>query len=298
MTQVWCELALIDGRPQQNVAIEIVDGRFARVEIGVGIDALSGDPTRLVGFTIPGLANAHSHAFHRALRSRTQTDRGTFWTWRELMYRAAERLTPDTYHRLARATFAEMALAGVTCVGEFHYVHHQLGGTPYADPNAMGQALLNAADQAGIRITLLDTLYLHGGLGPDGYTDPAGVQRRFCDGSVESWVQRVDRLKANNSHRIGGAIHSVRAVDPRSAQLAGDWATARQAPLHAHISEQVAENEACRAHHAVTPVQLLADAGLLSEHFCAVHVAEIIPDVHDWLSARPHPRPHQERADL
>ena len=274
-TQLWCELALIDGRPQHDVAIEIADGRFVSIENGVDVASLPDGTTRLAGFTIPGLANAHSHAFHRALRSRTQTGRGTFWTWRELMYRAAERLTPDPYHCLARAAFAEMALAGVTCVGEFHYLHHGSDGTPYADPNAMGEALLAAADEAGIRITLLDTIYLHGALGHDGYGEPAGVQRRFSDGSVDAWIGRVDRLAATDTQRVGAAIHSVRAVDPTSAKQVGQWAVERQAPVHAHVSEQVAENEACCAHHGVTPMQLLAGAGLLSDGFSAVHATHL-----------------------
>lgn len=278
MSRVWCEVAVIDGRPQQHVAIDIVDGRFATIETGIAVETLSSDTTRLAGVTVPGLANAHSHAFHRALRSRTQTDRGTFWTWRELMYRAAERLTPDSYHRLARATFAEMALAGITCVGEFHYLHHQSDGTPYANPNAMGQALLAAADEAGLRITLLDAIYLHGGLEADGYSEPAGVQRRFVDGSADAWIERIDRLRASDTHRIGAAVHSVRAVDPRSALLAGEWAAARRAPLHAHVSEQVAENEASRVHHGVSPVQLLSDAGAMSERFSAVHATHVADD--------------------
>ena len=127
MTEVWCELALVDERPQRGVLIEIEDGRFATVTVG----AAPGGARTLAGFTIPGLANVHSHAFHRALRSRTQADRGTFWTWRLLMYRAAARLDPDSYSRLARAVFAEMTLAGISCVGEFHYLHHRPDGTPY-----------------------------------------------------------------------------------------------------------------------------------------------------------------------
>ena len=107
--------------------------------------AHSQDAEHLPGLTLPGFANAHSHAFHRALRATTQADRGTFWTWRERMYEVAARLDPDSYLRLARAVYAEMALAGVSCVGEFHYLHHQPGGRPYADPNAMGRALVQAA---------------------------------------------------------------------------------------------------------------------------------------------------------
>lgn len=217
----------------------------------------------------------HSHAFHRALRSRTQADRGTFWTWRDLMYRAAERLTPDLYHRLARAAFAEMASAGVTCVGEFHYLHHNSDGTPYSDPNQMGKALLAAARDAGIRITLLDTIYLHGGFGPDGYIEPFGTQRRFSDRTAAAWIDRVAQLANRDTARIGAAIHSVRAVDPRSMQVVADWAAIQHAPLHAHVSEQVAENDACRAHHDMSPIGLLAESGALSERFSAVHATHL-----------------------
>ena len=139
---------------------------------------------RLRGLTLPGFANAHSHAFHRALRATTQADRGTFWTWRERMYAVAARLDPDSYLRLARAVYAEMALAGVSCVGEFHYLHHQPGGRPYADPNAMGRALVQAAAEAGLRMTLLDTCYLAGGLSPEGPLPLAGPQLRFGDGDA------------------------------------------------------------------------------------------------------------------
>src|SRR4051812_15071550 len=159
--------------------------------------------------TVPGLANAHSHAFQRGLRGRTQTGEGSFWTWREQMYELAERLDPDSYLALARATYAEMALAGITLVGEFHYVHHGPGGTPYDDPNAMGHALIEAARQAGIRIVLLDACYLHGGIGEE----PNEMQRRFSDGSAEAWAERVEAL---DQEHAGAAIHSVRAVDPKS----------------------------------------------------------------------------------
>src|SRR4249919_2573536 len=107
---------------------------------------------RLPGHSIPGLANAHSHAFHRALRSRTQAGRGSFWTWRDQMYRLAATLTPDSYRRLATATFAEMVSAGITAVGEFHYLHHGPGGVAYDDPNAMGAALVDAAAEVGVRL--------------------------------------------------------------------------------------------------------------------------------------------------
>ena len=271
-TTYWCELALLDDGVGADVALTVEDGRFTSTEASVPAPP---DAIRLPGLTVAGLADAHSHAFHRALRGRTQTGSGSFWTWRDVMYRAAERLDPDRYHRLARATFAEMALAGVTVVGEFHYLHHQPDGTPYADPNAMGEALLAAADDAGIRITLLDTLYLHGGLSADGYTPTEGVQRRYDDGAVDRWTDRVDRLAPSPTGRIGAAIHSVRAVDPDAMRVAAAWADEHDAPLHAHVSEQRAENAQCLVHHGVSPTGLLRDVGVLGDRFTAVHATHL-----------------------
>ena len=140
----WCESAWLGGEvAEPGVVIEVADGRIAAVA-----DSVAEPPpgaVRLAGLTLPGLANAHSHAFHRALRGRTQAGTGSFWTWRDQMYGVAQRLDPDSCFRLARAVYAEMAMAGISVVGEFHYVHHQPDGTPYAEPNAMGEALLAAA---------------------------------------------------------------------------------------------------------------------------------------------------------
>lgn len=271
MTAVWCELAFVDGRPQPAVAIDIEDGRFTSVTVGIE----PGQAVRLPGFTIPGLANAHSHAFHRALRSRTQAHSGTFWTWRDLMYRAADRLDPDSYFRLARAVFAEMTLAGVSCVGEFHYLHHQPDGTPYSDPNAMGVAVLAAARDAGVRITLLDTVYLHGGLDGTGHSPPAGAQRRFSDGTADAWIERIGALAPTDSRRIGAAIHSVRAVDPAAMTTVAGWSSDSNAVVHAHVSEQAAENESCVARHGCSPMSLLAEAGVVNDRFTAVHATHV-----------------------
>ncbi|MET0128385.1 MAG: amidohydrolase family protein, partial [Solirubrobacterales bacterium] len=228
----WCELAWLGGeRAEPGVAIEVEAGRFASVTAGVA--APGADARRLVGLTLPGFANAHSHAFHRALRGRVQRRGGSFWTWRDDMYALAARLDPDSYRRLARATFAEMALAGVTAVGEFHYLHHGPGGEPYADPNEIGAALLDAAREAGIRITLLDTCYLRGGI-----DEPLNeVQRRFADADANAWAERADALADGDGIRIGAAIHSVRAVDPGSAATVAAWAVEHGRPLHAHVSE-------------------------------------------------------------
>ncbi len=284
MTRYHCDQALIRGTIERDVDIEIGAGRFRRITPD---SQPASDARRLRGVTFPGLANAHSHAFHRALRSRTQAERGSFWTWREVMYRAAERLTPDNYLRLARATFGEMAMAGITVVGEFHYVHHQADGSPYANANEMGEALLVAAVEAGIRITLLDTLYLHGGLGPDGYQAPKGAQRRYADADGDSWAQRIDDLSPADHQRIGAAIHSVRAVDPEHIATATEWAASNAAPMHAHVSEQRTENDQCQATHGCTPTELLHAAGSLGPNFTAVHATHLTPADLDLLRAAP-----------
>jgi formiminoglutamate deiminase len=226
---------------------------------------------RLTGLVIPGLANAHSHAFQRALRGRTHGNGGSFWTWREQMYALAEVLDPDSMLALARATFGEMALAGITLVGEFHYVHHDREGAPYSDPNIMGAAVIQAARQAGVRLTLLDVCYLHGGIG----VPPNPTQIRFSDGSAEQWAVRVDQLLPGPAVRIGAAVHSVRAVDPPAARTVAAWADSRRVPVHAHVSEQPAENEACLNEYGATPTELLDRAGVLSERFTAVHATHV-----------------------
>jgi formiminoglutamate deiminase len=238
-------------------------------------------PERLRGLTLPGFANAHSHAFHRAIRGATQADRGTFWTWRDRMYEVAARLDPDSYLRLARAVYAEMALAGVSCVGEFHYLHHQPDGRPYADPNAMGRALVQAAAEAGLRITLLDACYLAGGLDRSGVLPLAGAQVRFSDGDASRWAARVETLGLDehgvmSPHaRAGAAIHSVRAVPPEHMHPVVAWTTRRNVPLHVHMSEQRAENDACRAVYGVTPAQLLYDEDVLGPRTTVVHATHV-----------------------
>ncbi|MEV6944432.1 formimidoylglutamate deiminase [Streptomyces sp. NPDC051172] len=266
----WLEHAWLDTHVEPGVALDVADGRITAVRTDVPAPPPGAEILR--GLTLPGLANAHSHAFHRALRSTVQVGSGTFWTWREVMYSVADKLTPETYHALARAVYAEMALAGVTSVGEFHYVHHARGGTPYADPNAMGEALIAAAADAGIRITLLDTLYLSSGLSNRPGGEPPGThQLRFSDGSAEAWAERCSVLKERDHARIGAAIHSVRAVPAGQLATVARWAEERRAPLHVHLSEQTAENEACLEVHGCTPTQLLALHGVLGPRTTGVH---------------------------
>ena len=267
---LWCELAWLGGeRAEEGVLIELDGERVGAVATGVA--SPPPQATSLAGLTIPGLANAHSHAFQRALRGRTQAGQGDFWTWRRRMYEIAEAIEPDVYFTLARATFAEMVLAGITAVGEFHYLHHGADGARYEDPNVIGRAVIEAAREAGIRITLLDTCYLHGGIG----READGVQLRFSDGSADAWAERVDGLEARAGARVGAAIHSVRAVDPEAAARVEAFATERSWPLHAHVSEQPAENEDCASAYGKTPTGLLAAAGVLSERFTAVHATHL-----------------------
>ena len=264
----------------RDVLIEARGARFTAVNPGTPAASVPPGTVRLPGLTLPGLANAHSHAFHRALRGGAGGD--TFWTWRERMYAVAERLDPESYFTLARAVYAEMALAGVSCVGEFHYLHHAAGGKRYRDPNEVGRLLVLAAAAAGVRITLLDACYLAGGFAPGGAPVPlAGVQLRFGDGSAAAWAERVsgfgcDSLGMAAPHaRLGAAIHSVRAVAPDQVPEIMAWSHAHGAPVHAHLSEQPLENAESRAAFGRTPAQVLYDAGALGPRTTLVHATHL-----------------------
>ncbi|WP_347108788.1 formimidoylglutamate deiminase [Paenarthrobacter sp. S56] len=276
MTTFWCETAILAKGGHSNpeaasgVRVETHDGRITNVTADVRHQP---GETRLDGVVFPAAANAHSHAFHRVLRGRTHEGRGDFWVWREQMYTSATELTPEKYEKLATAVFAEMVVAGFSSVAEFHYVHHQPGGAPYAEAHAMELALARAAMAAGIRLTLLDTLYLAGGIG----APLSREQARFGDADVRAWLRRLAGLRAaveqnfpEDRVRIGAALHSVRAVPEEdlkvvAAQLPSDI------PLHIHLSEQPAENQACLEAYGTTPTGLLARHGLLSGRLSAVH---------------------------
>ncbi len=266
--------------PVADVLVRVEAGRFTAVDPG----PRSQDPpdaVRLPGLTLPGLADCHSHAFHRALRGRTQrrapAGPGSFWGWREQMYAVAARLDPATYRDLATAVFREMAAAGFTSVGEFHYLHHRSDGSPHPDreggPNAMGLALLDAARTAGVRLALLDTCYLTGGIGRPAQR----VQRRFSDGDVREWQRRVDDLlgAADEDVVVGAAIHSVRAVPLEAMRLVADWADRFEVPLHVHLSEQVAENDECLDAYGRTPTEVLDEAGALTDRSTVVHATHL-----------------------
>ncbi len=274
--------ALLPSGLARDVTIEVTDGIITSVRPGSSPDSLV---RRFDGMALPGFANAHSHAFHRALRGRTHRGTGTFWTWRTAMYEIANRLDPETYYALARAVYAEMVLAGFTSVGEFHYLHHGPDGRPYSYPNAMSNALTRAAEDAGLRITLLDTLYLSGGLSDQGHRRLDALQQRFTDGATDEWARRLNRHREREHVRVGLAVHSVRAV-PRAwlsvvQELSVDGPHARERgrplPVHVHVSEQPQENEACLAYYGVTPTQLLHDARLLAPNLTAVHATHLTP---------------------
>lgn len=267
---LWCEQAWLPGGPVDAVALELDGDRIVGVAPGAPRRG-----TVLPGLTLTGLVNRHSHAFHRALRGRPAPAADSFWSWREGMYRVAAALDPDTYRRLATAVYAEMALAGHTALTEFHYLHHAPGGHPYADPVAMDRALVEAAQAAGLRITLLDTCYLAAGFD----RAPEGVQRRFADADVEAWAERaslVAKLDDGDRVRVGGAIHSVRAVPREALPTVAAWTGERA--LHVHLSEQPAENAACLAAHGLTPTALLDEAGVLAPTTTAVHATHLTGD--------------------
>ena len=271
MNAFWCESAWLTGGFARRVRLVTSDGLLKEVLVDADPQP---DDVRLEGVTLPGMANAHSHAFHRALRGRINGGGGNFWSWREQMYAAAEQLNPDTYFALARAVFAEMVLAGITVVGEFHYVHHRPGGQRYGDPNAMGLAVRQAAEEAGLRLTLLDTCYLEGGLNGGGHVELHPGQLRFSDGSVDAWAERMAaRRPGNDRVRLGAAIHSVRAVRredlPKVVEAAGDL------PLHVHLSEQHGENLACQMYYGMTPTELLDEAGALGSNLTSVHATHL-----------------------
>jgi len=264
MTTYWAQRALLPGGVAAGVVLESgTDGRLTRVS-GGGERPPAG-ATVLRGLVLPGLADHHSHAFHRALRGRAAG--GDFWAWRTEMYAVAGRLDPDTLLALATAAFGEMVLAGVTTVHEFHYLHH---------PDGMDDAVCEAARRAGIRLVLLDTCYLRAGFGGEDL-DP--VQRRFSDGDADRWAARADKVAAAHPDvAVGAAIHSVRAVDPPSLGAVARWAREHRVPLHLHLSEQPAENEACLAATGRTPAQLAHDHGVLGPATTAVHCTHMSPD--------------------
>jgi formimidoylglutamate deiminase len=233
-------------------------------------------------FMIPGLVNGHSHSFQRVIRGRTEfrnaAERDTFWTWREKMYSAASRLDPGQIYDVARMAFLEMALCGITTVGEFHYLHHQTDGMPYSDRNALAKLVIQAARDVGIRLTLLRTAYHRAGFNQ--LANP--LQARFITPKPDDFIQDTEALcnwiqqeRLADSTSVGVAPHSLRAVSIDYLRSVVQYAVQRRLPLHMHVAEQPAEIAQCRAEYGRSPVELLRDEGVLNEGFTAIHAIHI-----------------------
>ena len=227
---------------------------------------------------LPGLANAHSHTFQRLFRGRAEgraAGGDTFWTWREQMYRAAGFVSPEDVYDIARATFLEMVAAGITVVGEFHYLHRDSAGAAYADPNLLGKQVIAAAQSVGIRICLLRSGYFRAGF----ERAPHPGQRRFYE-SPEEYLRNLQDLNAEfgrvENVTVGAAPHSIRAVPLDELKAIVEFARSHgQLPLHMHISEQVGENAACVAEYGMTPVRLMAEHEILSPQTTLIHAIHL-----------------------
>jgi formimidoylglutamate deiminase len=242
-----------------------------REETNIGAQFIApADVSVLPGIALlPGFVNTHSHVFQRALRGHTHrplSRQDTFWSWRTAMYAVAQRLNPDLLYEGALSTYREMLAAGYTSVGEFHYVHHQPGGQPYADPNVMSEAVIQAGRDAGIRVVLLMAAYAQSGFNQP----PEEDQRRFCDVSVDAYLRRVEALRVTGVP-IGVAPHSVRAVPESWFRAIVDYSRIYQLPLHVHADEQRAEIEQCQAAHGCMPIELLERFGVLEAKTTIVH---------------------------
>ena len=260
---------------QGGVGVTTEDGRI--VEVGRATEGL-----RLPGKALaPGFVNDHSHAFQRGLRGAVEQIEAShpnddFWTWRERMYALAGELSPDSMRRVSRRCYEEMLSAGYTNVTEFHYVHHRPDGTPYRDPNALGKAVAQAAEDVGIRLLLLPVAYARGGL------------PRFRDPFVQAFLRRVEDLREWSEGRplveVGVAAHSVRAVPRGWLEEIGDYARRNDLPLHIHADEQPREIEECHAEHGMRPIELLSQIGFLGAHTTIIHATHASGKELDLLS--------------
>ncbi len=276
MTWLEPEYVYVDGvlKADTAVLVSATDGTGKIVSVGRrGHDAFPSLalPHRAL---LPGFVNAHSHAFQRGLRGWVQHAapgvEDSFWTWREAMYALAQRLDPEAIEALSTLAFAEMLKAGFTTVGEFHYVHHQPDGTPYADRDELAMRVVHAARRVGMRIVLLRVAYERSGW----HQEANPRQARFIDRHPDHVIASWERLRSHGID-VGVAPHSVRACS-------ADWLrslTRVPSIVHAHVDEQPAEVEQCLAENHKRPLEVFADAGLLTNRFTAVHLTH--PDAHE-----------------
>jgi len=273
------DFVYVNGRFESDRAVVCDDGKVVQIVDG----NQAPDGVRLKNRAmLPGLVNAHSHAFQRVIRGRTerrsQNTTDSFWTWREQMYDAANRLEPEDIYAISRMAFLEMALAGITAVGEFHYIHHARDGSTYSDPNLLAREVIRAARDAGIRIALLRVAYARAGFQTE--ADPR--QTRFIEHSPDTYLKHLEQLLAAPELKdgmawAGVAPHSVRAVPLDYLKRIGEFANERELPVHMHVAEQPAEISACIEEYGRSPVALLETEGLLSKGFTAVHAIHVTP---------------------
>jgi len=273
MQQAWLpDLIYVDGHFRSDVAL-VCDQTVLRLEPA----GETRNPIVLKNRALlPGLVNAHSHAFQRVIRGRTEHrsphSRDSFWTWREQMYAAANRLTPEEIYAASRMAFLEMALSGITAVGEFHYLHHAPDGAPYSDPNMLEREVIRAARDVGIRIALLRVAYARAGFEKE--SDPQQI--RFIEASPDTYLKNLEQLLRapelkDGAAWIGVAPHSVRAVPLDYLKTIIEFANTHRLVVHMHVAEQPAEIEACFKEYERSPLALLDTEGLLSARFTAVH---------------------------
>jgi formimidoylglutamate deiminase len=281
------DLLYREGRFVSGVGVQ-VDAQ-GKIESVIPVEADYGQKiVRLQGKAmLPGLVNGHSHSFQRLIRGRAE-NRGAsgndFWTWRDTMYRAAGVLDAEDVYHVARMAFLEMALAGITAVGEFHYLHKKQDGTVYDDPNLLAKKVIAAARGVGLRICLLRVAYLRAGY----QLSPNAGQMRFYETLpeyLENTAALADAVRGADAVTMGLAPHSIRAVPLDALKKIVSWGDARRLPVHIHAAEQTAENAACEREYGATPVELLARNGLLSERSTLVHAIHVNAEEIETIAA-------------
>ena len=282
MSKLFFATALLPEGWRDDVLMTTADGLISAVEPG----RPAADAIRFAGAAVPGLPNLHSHAFQRGmagLSERRGSSADSFWTWREVMYRFLGRLSPDDIEAIAAFAYSEMLEAGFTAVGEFHYLHQDPDGRPYANPAEMAERIAAAAADAGIGLTLLPVFYAHGNFGG---APPDPGQRRFLsdrDGFERLHQGSARAIAALPDARTGVAPHSLRAVDlPELRWLVERWP---DGPLHIHVAEQVKEVDDCRAVHGRRPIELLADTVPFDERWCLIHATHAEPHEIELVAA-------------
>jgi formimidoylglutamate deiminase len=282
--------ALLEGGWRSNVDVAVDErGRITRIATkpapsADAVDEPAQGAERVAGFVVPGMANAHSHAFQRAMAGNTEhrlSSRDSFWTWRQAMYALAGRITPPDLELIATQLFVEMLKAGYTSVAEFHYLHRRPGGGAYADTNELWGAVASAADTAGIGLTFLPTLYQASDFGSQPLKPEQSRFAMTTDEFLRAVETRVgaERLSAAPQSRTGAAFHSLRAVPLETLRevVEGLRSIDAEMPVHIHIAEQLKEVQACRASTGRRPIELLLETGLVGRRWCLVHATHATP---------------------